>query len=114
MLNSAKLLGAAKHLEMSGMVEKIKAEIETLRKGLTSAEDAAAVLEEFGKDHPARIGLINSLANAVVDGKLSESNTNVIDLEWKDDAFSIAFRAAVQNKRARIQDAKANKEEGES
>lgn len=42
--NSAELLGAAKHLEMAGLEEKIKKNIENLRKTIPSPDDTKAVL----------------------------------------------------------------------
>ena len=105
--NSAKLVGAAKHLEMDGLEQKIKGGIEKLRKTIPVPEDAKAVLQTYDRHHPARVGMVDSLANAITDGRLEENKEGLVALRANDAAFDNALKQAINTKRARAIEVRA-------
>ena len=105
--NSAKLVGAAKHLEMDSWEQNIKRNIDNLRKTIPIPEDTKLVLQTFDRHHPARAGLIDTLANAIVDGRLDESKEALVALRANDSGFDNALTQAIHPTRARAVEAKA-------
>ena len=109
-LNSAKLVGAAKHLEMSALEQKIKSNIENLRKTIPSAVDTEAVIKAYDSHHPARIGVVNSLAAAVVEGRLDEHKEQLKTLRANDAGFDRALAKEIAFKRGKMEEARAREE----
>ena len=105
--NSAKLIGAAKHLEMHGLEQKIKNEVEKLRKTVPAPEDVKAILLTYDRHHPARVGVVDSLANAITENRLEENKAGLVALRANNAAFDNALKQAINAKRAKAVEAKA-------
>ena len=109
-LNSAKLVGAAKHHEMSALEQKIKSNIEYVRKTIPSAADTEAVIKAYDSHHPARIGVVNSLAAAIVEGRFDENKEQLKTLRANNAGFDRALAKEIAFKYGKVEVARAQEE----
>lgn len=92
---------------MDGLEQKIKSDIEKLRKTIPVPEDVKAILQTYDRHHPARVGIVHSLANAIADNRLEENKGGLVALRANDAAFDNALKQAINAKRARAVEVKA-------